>query len=84
MGFGILPAVPRRMLDLVLPLLGKASDLCMAVGGKRYLSGWVNFTHQQWREHFGDVWPKILEWKRFYDPRGILNPGFLEYRDSDR
>jgi hypothetical protein len=25
-------------------------------GAKRYLSGWVNFTPDEWKEHFGERW----------------------------
>jgi FAD/FMN-containing dehydrogenase len=82
MGFGILPAVPSQFLPLALPVLNKASDLCLRVGGSRYLSGWVEFTEEQWEAHFGEVWPRLLEWKRFYDPKGILSPGFIKYPSS--
>ena len=78
MGFGILPAVPRRFLPMVLPLLNRASDLAMQVGGKRYLSGWLEFDEQRWQAHFGEQWERVVRWKRFYDPKGVLNPGFMQ------
>ncbi len=81
LGFGILPAVPRQMLPLARQLLKTASDLSMRVGGKRYLSGWVEFTPEQWKSHFGETWEDLLRWKRFYDPAGIMNPGFIPYPD---
>lgn len=82
MGFGLLPAVPSQTVPLVLPLLNKASDLAMQIGGKRYLSGWVDFDTKRWKAHFGEDWTRLLKWKRFYDPRGILNPGFIRFEDS--
>jgi cytokinin dehydrogenase len=82
MGFGIHPAVPRKHLGMALSLLNKASDLVTQVGGKRYLSGWVEFDHSRWKAHYGSMWPKVLEWKRFFDPNGVLNPGFVKYQDS--
>lgn len=83
LGFGLLPAIPRQFLPMALPLLKKASDLCRQIGGKRYLSGWVDFDHAHWQEHFGDNWAKLLACKRFYDPAGILNPGFIKYTHSE-
>ena len=60
-------------------MLNKASDLSMQVGGKRYLSGWVEFDQARWRNHYGELWPKVQGWKKFYDPNGVLNPGFIDY-----
>ena len=77
--FGLLPAVPRQFLPMVLPMLLKASELSIEMGGKRYLAGWVNFDPKQWKAHFGERWSDLVEWKRFYDPRGVLNPGFIQY-----
>ncbi len=79
--FGLLPAVPRQLLPLVLPMLMKASELSIEMGGKRYLSGWINFDQKQWKNHFGERWGSLVEWKRFYDPKGILNPGFIKIQN---
>jgi cytokinin dehydrogenase len=78
MGFGILPAVPTQFLDEVLPRLKQASQAATIMGGKRYLSGWLQFDAEQWKAHYGDVWSSVVAWKKKYDPKGILNPHFLE------
>lgn len=83
LGFGILPVVPRLWVPMVLTLLNKASDLCMQMGAKRVLSGWVDFDQAHWRAHFGETWARVMGWKRFYDPKGILNPGFVKYRETE-
>jgi len=77
MGFGILPAVPPRFWPDAKPMLENASRLGIAMGGKRYLSGFVDFTEEDWREHFGDEWEFFRSAKRAYDPDGILNPSFV-------
>jgi FAD/FMN-containing dehydrogenase len=76
-GFGILPAVPPRFWPQLRPLLENASRLSIAMGGKRYLSGYVDFSAEEWREHYGERWTFFAEAKRRYDPDGILNPGFV-------
>jgi hypothetical protein len=76
-GFGILPAVPPRFWPQLRPLLEDASRLSIAMGGKRYLSGYVDFSAEEWREHYGERWTFFAEAKRRYDPDGILNPGFV-------
>jgi FAD/FMN-containing dehydrogenase len=67
MGFGILPR------------LGLASQASMMVGGKRYLSGWIAFDQSQWRAHYGDNWDTVVAAKKKFDPKGVLNPGFVKY-----
>jgi len=80
MGWGILPGVPARFLDRALAQLDMASDLSIAYGGKRYLSGFITFdTVEKWAAHFGDRWPMILEAKKKFDPDGIMAPGFIQY-----
>ncbi|MCA9415536.1 MAG: hypothetical protein KC917_04670, partial [Candidatus Omnitrophica bacterium] len=45
----------------------------------RYLSGYVNFTHEKWKQHFGEKWEAVSAGKKKYDPKGLLNPGFILY-----
>ena len=79
MGFGILPAVPPRFLAEALPRLGMASQGAIMMGGKRYLSGWINFDAAQWRAHYGEMWSTVVALKKKFDPKGILNPGFVKF-----
>jgi FAD/FMN-containing dehydrogenase len=76
-GFGILPAVPPRHWPAVRPMLENASRLGVHVGGKRYLSGWLDFDESAWQAHYGERWSEFVSAKRKYDPDGILNPGFV-------
>lgn len=80
MGWGILPAVPEKFLDQALGQLEMASELAIAYGGKRYLSGYITFdSAERWAAHFGDRWPMVVEAKAKYDPDRILSPGFIRY-----
>lgn len=79
MGFGILPAIPKQLLDEALPRLNLASQACIMMGAKRYLSGWINFDQAQWKAHYGELWPTVAALKEKFDPQGILNPGFVKY-----
>lgn len=79
MGFGILPGIPKQFLDLALPRLDQASDLSMAMGAKRYLSGYINFDKERWRLHFGEEWDRVCKAKKQFDPDRLLNPGFIDF-----
>lgn len=79
MGFGFLPGLPKDVLDEIVPRLNEASDLSMMMGAKRYLSGIIQFDKERWRAHYGDQWETVCRLKRTYDPKRILNPGFIEY-----
>jgi cytokinin dehydrogenase len=79
MGFGILPAVPPAFLNEVLPRMNMASQASGMMGGKRYLSGWINFDHTAWKAHYGEQWPAVAAAKLKFDPQGILNPGFIKF-----
>lgn len=82
-GFGILPAVPPKFWDRMRPMLDNASRLSILMGGKRYLSGYIDFDAAAWREHFGDAWASFERAKRTFDPDGILNPGFVVFDESE-
>ena len=79
MGFGILPAVPKAFINEVLPRMNMASQASSMMGGKRYLSGWINFDHAAWKAHYGDQWAVVTAAKRKFDPQGILNPEFVKF-----
>ncbi len=79
MGFGILPGIPPELAAPARARLNQASDASMMAGGKRYLSGLIEFDRPRWKQHFGERWPKIVALKKTYDPDGILNPGFIDY-----
>ena len=74
MGYGILIEAPPSEMGEILPILADESRRIIDAGGKRYLSGWLDFDSRGWREHFGERWAHMLEWKREFDPRHILNP----------
>ncbi len=79
MGFGILPAIPHKFLETGLKKLDAASDFSIAVGGKRYLSGYINFDKERWKMHFGDRWPELCALKKQMDPNYVLNGSFIDY-----
>ncbi|MEO8276985.1 MAG: FAD-binding protein [Thermoanaerobaculia bacterium] len=80
LGWGILGAVPQEKLDEMLTQLDMASELSIAYGGKRYLSGFITFdTPERWAAHFGDQWPRLCAAKKRWDPAGILAPGFIQF-----
>jgi cytokinin dehydrogenase len=77
MGFGLLPAVPPHLLNEALPRLNFASAASTLMGAKRYLSGWIAFDQDQWKAHYGAHWPTVVELKKRFDPKGVLNPCFI-------
>lgn len=77
MGYGIITQAPPSELKEILPILANESRRIIDAGGKRYLSGWLNFDRQGWQEHYGEQWPRLLEWKQEFDPRHILNPDLI-------
>ncbi len=79
MGFGILPGVPPDLLPQARQRLNMVSDLSLAAGARRYLSGFIEFDRARWKQHFGPRWDELCGLKKTYDPDGILNPGFIDY-----
>jgi cytokinin dehydrogenase len=77
MGFGILPGLPPAAMAMAGPLLKRASDLAIRMGGKRYPSGWLDFDGAAWKAHFGDRWEALAAAKRRFDPDAVLHPGLV-------
>ncbi|MHA6615538.1 FAD-binding protein [Pseudonocardia sp. DLS-67] len=55
-------------------------DRALAAGGTRYPIGTVPSAPADWRDHYGDRWPHLVDLKRRYDPAGILTPGHAVFR----
>ncbi|GAA3201974.1 FAD-binding protein [Actinocorallia longicatena] len=50
-------------------------ETARARGGSWYPIGTLPLTPQDWKRHYGPVWPAFKLAKRTYDPDGILTPG---------
>jgi cytokinin dehydrogenase len=79
LGFGVLPAVPPRFWEQARPMMENLGRLTEVMGGKRYLSGYIEWDEERWKAHFGDQWEPFCALKRTYDPDSILNPGFVPF-----
>jgi len=79
LGFGILPGYPPQVVPEAVARLNALSDASIAAGASRYLSGLVQFDAPRWRAHYGEMWPRLMEWKRRFDPGHVLNPGFIPF-----
>jgi len=81
LGWGILGSVHPSKLDEMLAQLDMASELSIAYGGKRYLSGYITFdTAERWKAHFGEeTWQRLCAAKKKWDPDSILSAGFIQY-----
>jgi hypothetical protein len=82
LGLAVLPAgVPPGMLDAVMPGLREVHDQCIAVGGKRYLSGWLFEPDEfAWRRHYGSEYETWQALKRHFDPDGIFRSRLMALR----
>jgi cytokinin dehydrogenase len=80
-GLGVFPKVPAFLRAEATSVMSEYSRIGCEAGGKRYLSGYVDFSREaEWADHFGPAWPWFREQKLGLDPQGILNPGFLTWR----
>jgi FAD/FMN-containing dehydrogenase len=64
-------AVVTRMLSDNRRLFEKNRD----EGGYRYAVNAIPFSQNDWQQHFGTVWGKLVSAKRRYDPGNLLTPG---------
>ena len=74
-GFGVLTAgVPDLFAEPALQALKAMHDEVIALGGKRYLSGWLfEPGEEDWRRHYGEAFELWRTRKAELDPAGILS-----------
>jgi FAD/FMN-containing dehydrogenase len=69
------PPEDGATVDRLLAANRTAYEKVRDAGGKQYPVGSIPFQRPDWRDHFGDAWPKLETARRRYDPAGILVPG---------
>jgi hypothetical protein len=66
---GVLCSQRHSDLEEVLRQLRFVDELGVALGGKRYLSGWLDFDIDRWCQHYGaERWKEITSLQRQCDP----------------
>ena len=50
-------------------------DIARSLGGTRYPIGTMDFSHDDWRRHYGPEWKAFKQAKHEFDPERILTPG---------
>ena len=79
MGIGLIPHVAREDRAELLPAVEQAGRTLVAHGGKRYLTGWLNWDREAWRGHYGRRWREVCEWKQRFDPAGVLGAKIIPF-----
>ncbi len=78
-GIGLIPYIAREDQAELLPAVEKAGRTLVAHGGKRYLTGWLNWDREAWRRHYGRRWREVCEWKKRFDPAGVLGARIIPF-----
>ncbi|HEY6079617.1 MAG TPA: FAD-binding protein [Polyangiaceae bacterium] len=50
-------------------------DIARSFGGTRYPIGTLDFSPEDWQEHYGSEWGAFAQAKDEFDPKNILTPG---------
>jgi hypothetical protein len=80
-GIGLFPEVPSVTAEAVLPVASAYARSGLDLGGKRYLSGYLDAPSvADWQAHYGPVWSWFRAMKERYDPSGLLNAGAMPWR----
>jgi FAD/FMN-containing dehydrogenase len=66
---------PTEFADEMLARNRRLYDRARALGGTRYPIESLEFTHDDWADHYGDRWSQLQALKQKIDPGGILTPG---------
>jgi len=83
LGVAIMPDVPETLVKTAKGMCDALTDLCYAMGGRRYLYGYHNLSPAQVRQQYGDS--TIAEWNKIkadLDPKHLLNIGVIEHLDE--
>jgi FAD/FMN-containing dehydrogenase len=69
---GLLVRAERAQLPQVLSCLKRISRIAETLGGKRYLSGWLDFDQDDWLRHYGAYWNERQRLRAQVDPASVF------------
>jgi hypothetical protein len=70
----IYPQILPSLIDDTLRAFSAASEMLIAVGGKRYLADWLGEMDQSgWQRHFGARYDDWLAAKHAFDPHDVFH-----------
>ena len=78
-GISLVPWMRAAERDALLPAVERAGRMLVDHGGKRYLTGWIRWTADDWRAHYGPLWRRVCEWKARFDPLGVLGAPIIPF-----
>ena len=78
-GIGMIPYIAWEDRTELLPAVEQAGRTLVAHGGRRYLTGWLNWDREAWRRHYGRRWREVCEWKQRFDPAGVLGAKIIPF-----
>jgi cytokinin dehydrogenase len=69
------PGYEAGFADRMLTRNRELYESARAIGGTRYPIGSLNFTTQDWHDHYGPEWSRVRSAKAHFDPKHLLAPG---------
>ena len=81
-GFGLIPDMRPWPGAFAMPIIEAAGRKMTELGGKRYLTGWVQYSDAEWRSHYGALWRVFNEWKEKFDPNHVLGAGLIPFENG--
>ncbi|HWL85526.1 MAG TPA: FAD-binding protein [Polyangiaceae bacterium] len=64
-----------NLLESKIRLNRRFYERARDIGGTRYCFNSIPFSHEDWKRHFGVVWPAFALSKAAFDPENVLTPG---------
>ncbi len=71
----VLPGRDEAFASRMLERNRRLHDKARAAGGTRYPIGAIEFSREDWAQHYGSQWKAFSKLKRTYDPDNILAAG---------
>ncbi len=80
--YSILAVLGEFQHDKTVEFADKLKDIdreLVGLGAKSYLSGQVDYSPQQWQQHYGEMLAPAVRWKQQFDPDGIFHAAGMPF-----